>query len=76
MERDKAMRLNLQAARKSKGLTQQAVADKLSVSLRYYQQIEQGTRTGSFEIWDTLEDITEVHQRILREINPDKEGNR
>lgn len=48
----------------------------MSVSLRYYQQIEQGTRTGSFEIWDTLEDITEVHQRILREINPDKEGNR
>lgn len=67
------MRVNLQRARKSKGLTQQQTADKLNISLRYYQQIEQGTRTGSFDIWDTLEDVTGVHQRILREINPDKE---
>lgn len=67
------MRINLQRARKAKGLTQQQTADKLNISLRYYQQIEQGTRTGSFDIWDTLEDVTGVHQRILREINPDKE---
>lgn len=67
------MRANLQRARKAKGLTQQQTADKLNISLRYYQQIEQGTRTGSFDIWDTLEDVTGVHQRILREINPDKE---
>lgn len=67
------MRVNLQRARKAKGLTQQQTADKLNISLRYYQQIEQGTRTGSFDIWDTLEDVTGVHQRILREINPDKE---
>lgn len=67
------MRVNLQRARKAKGITQQQTADKLNISLRYYQQIEQGTRTGSFDIWDTLEDVTGVHQRILREINPDKE---
>lgn len=67
------MRINLQRARKAKGITQQQTADKLNISLRYYQQIEQGTRTGSFDIWDTLEDVTGVHQRILREINPDKE---
>lgn len=70
------MRENLQAARKAKGLTQQAVADRVGISLRYYQQIEQGIRTGSFDIWDTLEDVIGVHQRILREINPDKEGSR
>lgn len=69
------MRVNLQRARKAKGITQQQTADKLNISLRYYQQIEQGTRTGSFDIWDTLEDVTGVHQRILREINPDKEDN-
>lgn len=67
------MRVNLQRARKAKGITQQQTADKLNISLRYYQQIEQGTRTGFFDIWDTLEDVTGVHQRILREINPDKE---
>lgn len=62
------MRPNLKKARMDEGLTQQAMADKLEISLNYYQKIEQGTRTGDFYIWDTLEDITGVHQRILREI--------
>lgn len=61
------MRENLKTARKSAGLTQQAMADKLGISLRYYQQIEAGDRTGDFTIWDELEDFTGIHQRILRE---------
>ncbi len=72
------MRENLRQARKStgsKGMTQQEMADKLGISLRYYQQIEAGDRTGDFTIWDTLEDITGIHQRILREISHDKAGN-
>lgn len=69
------MRENLKAARKSAGMTQQAMADKLGISLRYYQQIESGDRTGDFTIWDDLEDITGSHQRILREINPGKASN-
>ncbi len=69
------MRKNLQTARKTAGLTQQAMADKLGLSLRYYQQIEAGDRTGDFEIWDKLEDFTGIHQRILREINLDKADN-
>ena len=48
------LRRNLQAARKAASLTQQAMADKLGISLRYYQQIEAGDRTGDFNIWDTL----------------------
>ena len=63
------MRENLRAARKAKGMTQQAMADKLGISLRYYQQIEAGDRTGDFEIWDALEDFIGAHQRILRETN-------
>lgn len=63
------MRKNLKEARKSIGLTQQAMADALQISIRYYQQIEAGHRTGDFEIWDTLEDITGIHQRTLREIS-------
>lgn len=63
------MRNNLKNARKAAGLTQQAMADKLGISLVYYQKIEAGTRTGDFYIWDTLEDITGIHQRTLREIS-------
>ncbi len=33
------MRENLKAARKAKGLTQQGMADKLEISLNYYQKI-------------------------------------
>lgn len=62
------MRKNLKEARVAAGLTQQQMADKLGVSLRYYKQIEAGSRTGDFTIWDTLEDITGIHQRKLREI--------
>lgn len=67
------MRINLKNARKSAKMTQQQVAGKLNVCLRYYQQIEAGSRTGGFDIWDRLEDMFNVHQRVLREIHPDKE---
>lgn len=63
------MRKNLKEARQKAGVTQQQMAKKLNISLRYYQNIEAGTRTGDFVIWDTLEDITGIHQRILREIS-------
>lgn len=69
------MRAKLKAARKAKGLTQQAAADALGITVRYYQNLETGDRTGSFEIWDALEDITGIHQRILREISPDTKDN-
>lgn len=62
------MRNNLKNARKTKGMTQQGVADYLGIGLRYYQKIEFGDRTGDFEIWDNLEDLFSIHQRILREI--------
>lgn len=70
------MRENLKNARKAAKLTQLNMADKLGISLRYYQQIEAGDRTGDFEIWDNLEDITGIHQRILRGTNPGKADNR
>lgn len=73
------MRTNLKKARTEAGMTQQQMADKLEISLRYYQKIEAGDRTGDFVIWDVLEDLLGVHQRILREIeenHPDLEENR
>lgn len=63
------MRENLKKARKEAGLTQQEMADRLGISLRYYQNIEAGDRTGDFTLWDTLEDITGIHQRVLRELS-------
>lgn len=68
------LRENLKAARKAKGLTQQAMADKLGITLSYYQKIEAGDRTGDFIIWDQLEDLTGIHQRILREISRNHPG--
>lgn len=49
-------------------MTQQEVADELNITLVYYQKIEDGSRTGNFELWDKLEDLFNVHQRKLREI--------
>ena len=59
----------LKKARKEAGMTQLQMADKLEIGLRYYQNIEAGDRTGDFAIWDTLEDITSIHKRKLREIS-------
>lgn len=65
----KGLRENLKKARQAAKMTQQQMADKLDISLRYYQNIEDGNRTGNFDIWDKLEDITGIHQRKLREIS-------
>ncbi len=62
------MRNNLKAARRALGLTQQALADELGLNERYYKAIESGEKLGAIWIWDKLEDITGIHQRILREI--------
>lgn len=61
------MREKLQIARKSFGLTQQNMADRLGLTLRHYQKIEYAEINGSFAVWDALEDLLGVHQRILRE---------
>lgn len=67
--REEEMRKKLKEARQKAGMTQQQMADKLGISLRYYQNIETGDRTGDFVLWDTLEDITGIHQRMLRAIS-------
>ena len=62
------MRNNLILARKKAKLTQLDVANILGISVRHYQNIEYGTRQGSIEIWDKLEDLFGIPQRQLREI--------
>lgn len=70
------MRENLKAARKAASLTQQAMADKLGIHERYYKAIESGERLGAIWMWDKLEDLLGVNQRVLREIHPGKEDSR
>ena len=61
------MRKNLKEARRKAGMTQQQMADKLGIGLRQYQGIESGETVGVVEVWDLLEDLFNIHQRILRE---------
>lgn len=68
------MRPNLKQARLDKGMTQQQVADHLGISLRYYQMLESGSVNGRFELWDELEDLFQVHQRVLREMPDIRHG--
>ena len=59
-------RENLKKARREAGMTQQQMADKLGITLRHYKAIESGERLGSIQIWDNLEDILKINQRVLR----------
>ncbi len=63
------MRKNLKEARQKAGMTQKEVAKNLNISERYYRFIESGKRDGDFDIWDSLEDLFEIHQRVLRELS-------
>ncbi len=63
------MRSNLKNARKKNNMTQKQVAEYLNTSLRNYQFIESGHRLGSIDLWDKLEDLFNIHQRVLRELN-------
>ena len=63
----------LKQARKQAGMTQQQVADRLGISLRHYARMESGEIIGFVELWDELEDLFGIHQRVLRQ--KDQTGN-
>lgn len=65
------MRENLRQARLDNGMTQRQVAEYLEISENYYQMIEYGKRIGDVELWDSLEDLFGIHQRVLRKITTD-----
>lgn len=67
------MRKNLKEARQKAGMTQEDVAAYLKITVQHYQRIEYGTTIGKVALWDKLEDLFNVHQRVLREIHHDKE---
>lgn len=68
-------RKNLQEARKAKGMTQKQVAEFLGINERYYKYLESGERLGGIWMWDKLEDLLNVNQRVLREIHLDRANN-
>lgn len=51
------MRNELKVLRVRNGLTQQQMAEKLSVSVSTYNLIEQGKRRGSQEFWLKLQQL-------------------
>lgn len=61
------MRKNLKKARQRAGMTQKQVAEYLGVTETHYQKIEYGSIMGKILMWDKLEDLFSVSQRILRE---------
>ena len=67
-------RLNLKSAREKVNMTQSQVAQHLQLSDRMYKFIESGDRIGSIELWDKLEDLFNIHQRILRENTAPKDS--
>lgn len=62
------MRQTLKDARKAAGMTAQQTAEKVGVTLRHYRKLESGDTLGSVTVWDALEDLFGVNQRVLREI--------
>lgn len=66
------MRKNLKEARRKAGMTQKQVAEYLGITEVHYQRIEYGTTVGKVTLWDALEDLFSIHQRVLREIHHDK----
>ncbi len=65
------MKRRLQIVREARKMSQQEVADYLGITVQYYQRIEVGKQIGHVAIWDSLEDLFGIHQRILRQ-NEDK----
>lgn len=70
------VRENLKQARRAAGMTQQAIADRLGIHERYYKAVESGERLGAIWMWDALEDLLGVNQRVLREIHLDTADSR
>lgn len=68
------MRERLKSARKAAGMTQQQVAVRIGIEPRYYKAIESGERLGSIAVWDALEDLFGINQRVLRAMHPGREG--
>lgn len=62
------MRNNLKEARHKAGMTQKQVAEYLGISESQYQKIEYGKVMGKITMWDMLEDLFNVHQKLLRKI--------
>ncbi len=59
------MRIQLRAERKSRGWSQQYVAEQLGITSRAYQQWEYDERTPSLDSANKMEDLVGISQREL-----------
>ena len=66
------MRRQLIEARRAKELTQKDLGLMLGLSDRTIGALERSRiKSGKPEMWDRLEAVLEVDQRILRQVDPD-----
>jgi transcriptional regulator with XRE-family HTH domain len=54
------LRANLSRLRKSKALTQAAIAQQVGLKLRQYKNLEAGTSNGSVSVWEDLRNILDA----------------
>ena len=66
-------RWQLHLERTKRGFTQEQIARKLGLSKQGYNNSELGRRGASTEVWDALEDMFGVDQRVLRAVTEEKE---
>lgn len=66
--------INLRNERITRGWSLEYVARKIGVTKTAIHDIETGKRQGSIRVWDALEDLFGINQRILREKSTKKRG--
>lgn len=60
------MKVVMRQERIRRGWTQEYVANKIGITKAAIHDIEIGRRIGSIPVWDALEDLFQIPQRILR----------
>lgn len=71
MEHAEAIRLRLRAARENRQLTQQDVADLMSISRDYYQKVESGSRTPNLRFVERFcQAVGALPSEILADATP------
>lgn len=58
----------LNKTRKEMGFSARQMAERLGISKSYYRMIESGLRTGTPSLWDSIEDVLGINQRLLRKL--------
>ena len=71
------MRGNLRNARLARGLTQEALGGLVGRTRFTICDLERCRRDGSMRMWDRLEEVLQIDQKMLRRVdNPESDADR